>query len=55
MKRFDLTLIVEGVVINYSFFDRGKMLSYLQTALDTGKVETHYISEAEVSPIGPKR
>ena len=55
MKRFNLTLIAEGVIINYSFFDKDKMLSYPQTALDTRKVETHYISEVEVNPIGPKR
>lgn len=55
MKRFDLMLIVDGVIINYSFFDRAKLLAYLQRALDTGKVEHHHISEVEVNQKEPRR
>ncbi len=52
MKRFDLMLIVDGVVINYSFFDREKLTIYLQRSLDTGKIQNHFISEVNVIESG---
>ena len=52
MKRFDLMLVVDGVIINYSFFEREKLILYLQRALDTGKIQNHFISEVNVIESG---